>query len=128
MGLAFVNLDTCEAQLSEICDSQTYVRTLQKLWIWGPSEVLMVTSASTPPSPLFSLIEENASDFGFSVTLLDRGFWNETEGSDYVQHLAITSDAEAIKAAVAGKYFALCCIAAVSVTWPAWSTHYSNLR
>ena len=46
--------------LSEICDSQTYVRTVQKLHVFEPTEILISTTAITPcKSKLVCIIEEN---------------------------------------------------------------------
>ncbi|KAJ5064734.1 muts domain V-domain-containing protein [Bipolaris maydis] len=112
VGLAFVNLDTAEAVLCQICDSQTFVRTVHKLRVYGPSEVLIVSTAASPKSKLFSIIEENLEDIGSKLTLLDRRYWAESTGYDYIQTLAFKEDIEAIQISVAGNYYAVCCIAA----------------
>lgn len=114
VGLAFVNLDTLEAVLCQICDSQTYVRTIHKLSVYGPSEILIVSTAASPKSKLFSIIEENLDALDSNMTLLDRRYWAESAGLEYIQQLAFADDVEAIKISVGGNYFAVCCIAAVS--------------
>ncbi|KAF2185031.1 hypothetical protein K469DRAFT_577714 [Zopfia rhizophila CBS 207.26] len=113
VGLAFVNLDTGEAVLCQICDSQTYVRTIHKLRVYGPSEILIVSTAASPKSKLFSIIEENLEVIESRLTLLDRRYWVESTGLEYIQSLAFTEDVEALKIQVSGSYFAVCCIAAV---------------
>jgi DNA mismatch repair protein MSH4 len=113
VGLAFVNLDTGEAVLCQICDSQTYVRTIHKLKVYGPTEILIVSTAASPKSKLFSIIEENLDDIDSKLTLLDRRYWAETTGYDYIQTLAFKEDVEAIKISLTGNYYAVCCIAAV---------------
>ncbi|KAJ4352708.1 MutS protein msh4 [Ascochyta clinopodiicola] len=112
VGLAFVNLDTGEAVLCQINDSQTYVRSIHKLKVYGPSEVLIVATASSPKSKLFSIIEENLEDIGSKITLLDRRYWADSTGYEYIQSLAFKEDVEAIKVSVQGNYYAICCIAA----------------
>jgi DNA mismatch repair protein MSH4 len=114
VGLAFVNLDTAEAVLCQICDSQTYVRTIHKLKVYGPSEILIVSTAASPKSKLFSIIEENLEDIRSKLTLLDRRYWAETAGFEYIQSLAFKEDVEAVNISVTGNYYAVCCIAAVS--------------
>ena len=114
VGLAFVNLDLAEAVLCQICDSQTYVRTVHKLKVYGPSEILIISTAASPKSKLFSIIEENLEEIGSKLTLLDRRYWAETTGYEYVQSYAFKEDIEAIQVAVTGNYYAVCCIAAVS--------------
>ncbi|KAK0870903.1 MutS protein msh4 [Friedmanniomyces endolithicus] len=113
VGLAFVNLDTGEAVLSQINDRQTYVLTIHKLVVFNPSNILVVSTAATPKSKLFSIIEDNLEDIGSNLTLLDRRYWAETTGLEYIQQLAFAEDAEALKTAVSGNYYAVCCFAAV---------------
>ncbi|CAN9393864.1 unnamed protein product [Alternaria alternata] len=112
VGLAFVSLDTAEAVLCQICDSQTFVRTVHELKVYGPSEILIVSTAASPRSKLFSIIEENLEDIGSKLTLLDRRYWAESTGYEYIQSLAFKEDVEAIKVSVTGNYYAVCCMAA----------------
>lgn len=116
VGLAFLNLNTCEAVLCQISDSQTYVRTVHKLQVYMPSQILIVSSASNPKSKLLSIIEENLDVLESDVVLLDRRYWAETTGLEYIQRLTLAEDVDAIKIAADGSYFAICCIAAVSLT------------
>ncbi|KAK4963762.1 hypothetical protein LTR28_004429 [Elasticomyces elasticus] len=112
VGLAFVNLDTGEAVLSQICDSQTYVRTIHKLMVYSPSQILIVSTAANPKSKLFAIIEEQLETLQSGIVLLDRSYWAETTGLEYTQQLAFAEDVEAIKISIGGNYFAVCCIAA----------------
>jgi DNA mismatch repair protein MSH4 len=115
VGLSFVNLDTGEAVLSQINDSQTYVRTIHKLIVFNPTTILVVSTASDPKSKLFSIVEDSLDDLDSNIRLLDRRYWAETVGLDYIQQLAFAEDVEAIKIAVSGNYYAVCCFAAVSL-------------
>jgi DNA mismatch repair protein MSH4 len=113
VGLAFVNISTGEAVLSQICDNQFYARTLNKLQVFEPTEILVV-STTGPPNPkskMFQVVEENV--LGARITTLDRKYWSETTGLEYIQELAFVQDVEAIKVAIGGNYFATCCFAAV---------------
>jgi DNA mismatch repair protein MSH4 len=111
VGLAFVNISTGEAVLSQICDTQTYVRTMHKLVVFDPSEILIANTAFNPKSKMLSFIEENIPDI--HIIPLDRKYYAETAGLDYIQQLAFVEDVEAIKIAIGGNYFATCCLAAV---------------
>lgn len=113
VGLAFVNLDTCEVVLCQICDSQTYVRTMHKLHVFSPSQILIVSTAGDPKSKLFAIIEENLRDLDSNIIMLDRRYWAENTGLEYIQQLGFVEDLEAIKIAISGNYFAVCCLAAV---------------
>ncbi|KAI9814768.1 MAG: MutS protein msh4 [Pycnora praestabilis] len=129
IGLAFVNLATAEVVLCQICDSQTYVRMLHKLAVFDPSQILMMTTAANPKSTMYSIVEENFP--WTTITVLDRKYWAETTGLEYIQQFAFAEDVEAIKIAIGGNYFATCCIAAalkyidlgLSITFP-----YHSLR
>lgn len=108
-----MNISTGEAVLSQICDNQFYARTINKLHVFDPTEILIV-STSGPPNPkskMYSVVEENI--VGAKIVTVDRKYWSESAGLEYIQHLAFFEDAEAIKVAVEGNYFATCCFAAV---------------
>lgn len=113
VGLAFVNISTGEVVLSQICDNQFYVRTCHKIQVFEPTEIL-VMSTSAPPNPkskMYSVLENEI--IGSRITVLDRRYWSENAGLDYIQQLAFSEDVEAIKIAIGGNYFATCCLAAV---------------
>jgi DNA mismatch repair protein MSH4 len=110
VGLAFVNISTGEAVLSQMCDSQFYVRTLNKLQIFDPTEILIISTAG-PPNPKSKMIEENIP--GARITTIDRKYWSEPTGLEYIDQFAFSEDVQAIKVAIGGNYFATCSFAAV---------------
>ncbi|KAK2014540.1 muts domain V [Colletotrichum eremochloae] len=112
VGVAFFNVDTGEAILSQISDSRFFVRTLHKLQIMEPSHLLIVSSCC-PPNPksrLYSHIEEHMPDA--KIVPFDRKQWSEVEGLKYIQTLAFREDAEAVKVAIGGSFFATCSFSA----------------
>ena len=111
VGLAFVNLSTTEAVLCQISDNQTYVKTIHKLSCFEPTEVLIMMTAAQPKSKLYSVIEGNLPHIRISP--IDRKYWAEITGIEYIQYLAFKQDLEALKVAIDGNYYAICCIAAV---------------
>lgn len=116
VGLAFVNLTTSEAVLSQICDTQFYVKTIHKIQMYEPSAILLVNTAF-PPNPksnLLSIIEEELS--GTTVESVDRKYWSEHAGVEGIQTLAFKEDLEAIHIAIQGNFYATCAFAAVSRT------------
>ena len=113
VGLAFVNISTGEAVLSQICDNQFYAKTINKLQVFEPTEIIIV-STSGPPNPkskMYHIIEENV--LGARIITVDRRYWSEAAGLEYIQQLAFGEDVEAIEVAIGGNYFATCCFAAV---------------
>jgi DNA mismatch repair protein MSH4 len=113
IGLAFVNLSTSEAVLCQICDSQTYVRTCHKLKVFSPSEILYMNTVSD--TKLISIIHENleVDKYGIDMHSIDRRYWSESSGHEFVQQLAFPDDLESLKVSTGGNYFAVCCFAAV---------------
>lgn len=114
VGMAFINLSTTEAVLCQISDNQTYTRTEHKLTVYQPTEILFMDTAIQPPkSKLHSLVEDNLPQV--RITHIDRKYWAETTGLDYIQQLAFKQDVEAIKVSIEGSFYATCCIAAVCI-------------
>lgn len=93
VGLAFVNLSTAEAVLCQICNSQTYVKTITKIGVFEPTEVLFMSTAKD--SKLFYIVQENVPETTF--TFVDRKYWSERVGHDYVDQLAFSENVESIK-------------------------------
>ena len=110
VGLTFVNIDSAEAVLCQISDNQTFVRTVQKLTVYKPTEILFMNTAAQPKSKLYLIIETNLP---YQLTVIDRKYWSETAGVEYIQHLAFKQDMEAIKVSIGGNFYATCCFAAV---------------
>ena len=115
VGLAFVNLTTSEAVLCQISDNQTYTRTIHKLWVFDPSEILFMNTAAQPSSHLYSAVENHRPRLlpHARIIVIDRKYWSETAGQEMIQALAFTQDVEALKVSLGGNFYATCCFAAV---------------
>lgn len=113
IGLSFVNLSTCEAVLCQFTDTQTYARTCHKIKVFFPSEIIFTSTAKD--SKLVSIIRENVEvdQYDILMTSIDRRYWAETTGHEYLQQLAFPEDIESLKVSIGGNYFAACCFAAV---------------
>lgn len=115
VGLSFVNLSTSEAVLCQFADTQTYARTCHKIKVFGPSEIIHMNTAID--SKLLSIVHENleVGKHDILMTSIDRRYWSESTGYEYLQHLAFPSDLESLKLSIGGNYFAACCFAAVGL-------------
>ncbi|EXU98980.1 MUTS family DNA mismatch repair protein [Metarhizium robertsii] len=116
IGLALVNITLGEAVLSQICDNQSYVKTIHKLQIAGPSRIVLMSTACPPnkDSVLYTLIDELIPDADIEV--LDRSAWSEADGLEYIDNLAFKSDIDPMKVAVQGKYYCISSLAAHTFT------------
>lgn len=113
VGLAFINLSTCEAVLCQFADTQTFARTCHKIKVFSPMQIIFASTAAD--SKLISIIHENfeVEKSEIVMTEIDRRYWSESAGYDYVKQLAFPNDFEALRLSIAGSYFAVCCFAAV---------------
>lgn len=113
VGVALVNISLGEAILSQICDNQSYVKTIHKLQMANPSRIVFMSTACPPvkDNVLFTLVNELIPDA--RIELLDRPAWSETDGLEYINNLAFESDIDPIKVAVVGKYYSVSSFAAV---------------
>jgi DNA mismatch repair protein MSH4 len=111
VGLAFINISTSEAVLCQIYDSQTYVKTVNKVGVFEPSEIVFMSNAGDQQSTLYSIINENIPDV--TVSLFDRRHWSEKACYDYVEMLAFPEEVESIKVSLEGQFYASSCLAAV---------------
>jgi DNA mismatch repair protein MSH4 len=66
-------------------------------------------------SKLLSILNENLEidKNDILMTSIDRRYWSEGTGFEYVQHLAFPDDLKTLQLSVGGNYFATCCFAAV---------------
>lgn len=114
VGIAMVNLSLGEATLSQICDNQSYVRTIHKLQLVSPSQIIFMPSACPPnqPSTFYSLVERLIPEA--KIACHERSAWSESGGIDYMEVLALEGDIGPLKVATQGKYYAVCCFSAVS--------------
>ncbi|CAZ85019.1 unnamed protein product [Tuber melanosporum] len=131
IGLCFVNTATGECVLSEICDTQTYVRTMQKLTVFDPTEILVSPAAVAPPkSTLLSIIEDYVP--GATITEVPRRYFNERSGHDYIQQLAFPDEVTGIKVAISGKFYAISAAAAalkhIEVSYIRFALHSLRIK
>ncbi|KAM0225193.1 hypothetical protein ACHAQD_001125 [Fusarium lateritium] len=112
VGVAFVNVSIGEVTISQICDNQSYVKTIHKIQLSAPSRILFMSTACPPnnPSTLFSLVQNLIPEA--QIDALDRSAWSETEGLEYIHNLAFKDDIEPLKVATQGKFYAISSFAA----------------
>jgi DNA mismatch repair protein MSH4 len=114
VGVVFVNVSIGEVIISQICDNQSYVKTIHKIQLSAPSRILFMSTVCPPnnPSTLFSLVQNLIPEA--QIDALDRSAWSETEGLEYIYNLAFKDDIEPLKVAIQGKFYAISSFAAVS--------------
>jgi DNA mismatch repair protein MSH4 len=115
VGIAILNLHTCEVLLTQINDNSTYNRTVQKLGVYQPQLIIFPDDSNSAANELYLRIEEEFEDVS-RIEPLHRQYFTEVSGLELIQQLAGEGDFEAMKASVSSIYFAVCCFAAVRPT------------
>jgi len=112
VGLCFLSLDTGECILSQISDSQTYGKTIHKLAVFDPLEIVMPEPNIIPQkSKLCRIIEENLP--GASIVAGPRRHFREDLGMEYINQLTLEEDLESVKVAISASYYAIAAAAAI---------------
>lgn len=85
-------------------DSQTYIRTLQKLDVFDPDEILLPISSISPvKSKLCLLIEEHFP--GSKIVQTSRKNFNQESERDLILEHAFVSEREALRYELSDKYY-----------------------
>ncbi|KAG0296467.1 MutS protein msh4 [Linnemannia gamsii] len=112
VGMCFCDLKTSEVILCQIADSQTYVRTLQKLNLYEPTEILVPTTAVDPVnSKLVNIIKETMPVS--TITPIARRSFNDTKGLECIKKYIIKEGSASLLLGIPTKYFCLAATAAV---------------
>ncbi|KAK9449441.1 muts domain V-domain-containing protein [Limtongia smithiae] len=99
VGLCFLSVDTGECVVCELADTQTFVRTLHKISVYQPIEILFPSSA------------DNFTEA--RVIGVPRRFYNENDGREYISDLTFPKDVNDIRVLTAAKFYATCALSAV---------------
>lgn len=112
VGLCFLILGTNECVVCNIVDSQTYIRTLQKLDVFNPTEILMPAASVTGPtkSKLCILIEQYFG--GAKLISTNRRDYNAPTGIEYLTKWVAPAEAESVSYELSTKYYTACSAAA----------------
>nr|XP_053629834.1 mutS protein homolog 4-like isoform X4 [Cherax quadricarinatus] len=120
VGVAAIDLRCPHISLAQFSDTHTYTRTLTKLTILNPLEVVVATTAlqletggvggGSSSGTLLRVVQECVT--GASVTAVHRRYFNDTRGLAIIKHLAAPHCAY-VERHVATKYYCLAAVAAV---------------
>lgn len=119
VGLCFLILGTNECIICNIVDSQTYIRTLQKLNVFDPTEILMPASlcgitqpggANIGKSKLCMLVERYFS--GTRIVPTQRKDYDATLGIEVLTTWVAPEEAEGLSFELSNKYYSACAAAA----------------
>ncbi|KAM4540437.1 mutS protein homolog 4 [Fundulus diaphanus] len=112
IGMASIDLKCPELVLSQFADTGTYAKVITRIHILMPVEILMPDTASEKGkgTKLFKLISENFP--GVTFTGVQRKYYNEKKGLEYIQQLCAPEFATVLME-VQAKYYCLATAAAL---------------
>lgn len=90
VGLCFINTATGLVTLTGLLDSQTYVRTIHKLNVHSPTEILIPNFYLSPPNKLISILRANLSNV--KLIGLDKKYFNYQNGLNDLSRLSFDKD------------------------------------
>ncbi|KAJ3055925.1 MutS protein msh4 [Rhizophlyctis rosea] len=106
VGIAAIDLRTSECILS-----QTYVKTLHKLNLLEPVQIVTSITTVEPKSKLISIIEDALPDV--EVTALMRKYFNDNAGVQYIKQYGLAEEYGSLMLGISAKYFCLAATAAL---------------
>ncbi|CAG8463257.1 4619_t:CDS:10 [Acaulospora morrowiae] len=112
VGICFIDIRTSECILSQIADSQTYVKTLHKMNIYNPAEILLsVTAVEPSKSKLCKILEDNMP-FA-TIVPIGRKYFNDATGLTYIRQYGLEEDSASLILGLTSKFYCLAATAAV---------------
>ncbi|CAG2192302.1 unnamed protein product [Mytilus edulis] len=110
--MASINLKSPLLTLSQFSDTPTYVKTITKLQILLPVEIIMPNTAceSGNMTKLFTLV--NDQFVNTSLSAVQRKYFNEARGIQYVKQLCVP-EFSTVEMEVTSKYYCLAAAAAL---------------
>lgn len=114
IGICFMNLTTGEVTLSSILDSPTYVRTIHKLHIHEPSEIVIPSHyLSGLGNKLITILKSNVSQ-DVKITGLEKRHFGANDGMECVKKYAFLQDSKYLEKILKDQVNALCAFSGAS--------------
>ncbi|XP_060559607.1 mutS protein homolog 4-like [Ruditapes philippinarum] len=112
IGMATLDLKRPELVLSQFSDMSTYVKTITKLQIIHPLEIVLPSTACESGS-MTNLSKFISDQFHHtSISTVQRKYFNETKGLMYVKQLCVP-EYSSVELEVSSKYYCLAAVAAL---------------
>ncbi|KAI9354044.1 muts domain V-domain-containing protein, partial [Pilaira anomala] len=122
IGLCVFDVNSCEFIISQLADSQTFTRTLQKINLNDPQKII-VASSSMDHQLTGTINNEGGTTLcqwiqkkfpRVPIITLPRRYFNDDEGKGYINTYGLQEDVVGLQVGVSKKYF---CLAAIAGTF-----------
>ncbi|KAI6778028.1 uncharacterized protein J7T54_005815 [Emericellopsis cladophorae] len=106
VGVAFVNVTLGKVTMSQICDNQSYFKSIHEIQMNKPTRIIFMSTACPPsrPSTLYDLVNNLIPEA--RIDLYDRAAWAASSGLDLLRNLAFETDVSPLTVAIQEKYYA----------------------
>ncbi|KAF1802621.1 muts domain V-domain-containing protein [Mucor lusitanicus] len=116
VGICVFDINSCEIELSQMADSQSFSRTLQSVNLNEPQKILMppyaetsALSGSSRASKLSVLLQQHYPHI--PIITLPRKCFNDEKGKQYIVDFCMQEDVAGLLFGVSTKYFCLAAFA-----------------
>ncbi|XP_076454636.1 mutS protein homolog 4-like [Babylonia areolata] len=112
IGMASIDLKCPVLTMSQFSDTQRYVKTLTKLQILKPLEIILPSTAceNGNATKLFQMVSDEFQHT--TISTVQRRYFNETKGLQYINQLCLP-DYRTVEMEVSAKYYCLATAAAL---------------
>ncbi|KAH3676021.1 hypothetical protein WICMUC_002317 [Wickerhamomyces mucosus] len=109
VGMCFINFTTGEIILSDVLDSQTYVRTIHKLQIYEPSEIVVPQNLLEAGTKLTTIVRANVSQ-EVKILGMEKRKFNREDGISFIDRYSFPKDIIYMKNVLHDRSNALCAL------------------
>ncbi|CAO3657832.1 unnamed protein product [Umbelopsis ramanniana] len=112
IGLCFINMHENTCYISQIADTQTYVKAMHMIHVYCPNQIIVIDkNLEEPQSILCKFIYENIQE-DTKLVPVSRRLFNDVTGMESIKRFGIQQEATSLQVSVSGKFYCLAATAA----------------
>ncbi|KAL1921945.1 uncharacterized protein VTP21DRAFT_10587 [Calcarisporiella thermophila] len=111
VGMCFIDINTSEIVLSQIADSQTYTKTIHKLNLYDPFEILVPVISWEPDKTKLCKIMTESMPFAV-IKPIARKYFSHATGLRYIRVYSLKENLSSLEHDISTKYLCLAATAA----------------
>ncbi|KAJ3372212.1 MutS protein msh4 [Allomyces arbusculus] len=112
MGLCAVDLASGRCMVTHFADTRALPRTLHRLTVFPPAQLIVPSSLYTPTKSEFALLLEESIDPDVEIVPIDKQHFSATKGQVTLRHMGLADDVQALELTLAAQGAALAAISA----------------
>ncbi|KNE71791.1 hypothetical protein AMAG_16098 [Allomyces macrogynus ATCC 38327] len=112
MGLCAVDLASGQCMVTHFADTRALPRTLHRLTVFPPSQLIVPSSLYTPTKSELALLLEESIDPDVEIVPIDKQHFSATKGQATLRHMGLADDVQALELTLAAQGAAFAAISA----------------